>query len=90
MSSLHAIEVTAVVHEYMVISVNDFRLYDKAIDCEIRSSLNEIVRRGRFKGGLIQLRLINLIAGQYSIVLKIAGLGERVHEFKKVDSIEAL
>ena len=85
MLATNAIEITREVHDYLVITVNDQTLSNTMIHCEIRNLKNELIRRGQFKGCIIQMRLVNLTTGEYQIHFSTSTGIECVKTFKKME-----
>jgi hypothetical protein len=79
-SSVH---VTAVVHDFMVIQINDVALASNTVEYSILDKDGLFVRKGHFKGLLIQLRLSNLKDGLYQLQLSTGSDKVLVLPFEK-------
>ncbi len=78
------IHITAEVYDFMFIRVEDPLLEKHSLQYEILTAGGELIRKGIFRGSVIQLRLSHLNEGTYTIVLQYApNTAPFVHSFKK-------
>ncbi|MFY7839275.1 MAG: hypothetical protein ACOVP7_03315 [Lacibacter sp.] len=78
------IHITSEVNDFMFIRVEDPLLEKHSFQYEILTAGGELIRKGVFRGAVIQLRLSHLKDGTYTIVLQYASNKvSLVHSFKK-------
>lgn len=66
------IHITAEVYDFMFIRIEDPLLEKHSLQYEILTTEGELIRKGVFRGAVIQLRLSHLHDGTYTIVLQYA------------------
>lgn len=78
------IHITSEVYDFMFIHIENPLLEKLALQYEILTGEGELIRKGVFRGTIIQLRLSHLLNGAYTIVLKNEeNTVLLVHAFKK-------
>lgn len=83
------IHITAEVYDFMFIRIEDPSLEKHSLQYEILTTEGELIRKGVFRGAVIQLRLSHLHDGTYTIVLQYANNREPiVHTFKKYTPVK--
>lgn len=83
------IHITSEVYDFMFIRIEDPLLEKHSLQYEILTTGGELIRKGVFRGAVIQLRLSHLNDGTYSIVLQYApNVAPFVHSFKKYTPVK--
>lgn len=88
-SDCEKIHITAEVYDFMFIRVEDPVLAKDSLQYEMRTNQGELIRKGVFRGPVIQLRLSHLQDGAYSIILyDLAKNLLLVHSFEKCTPVQ--
>ncbi|RXK59360.1 hypothetical protein ESA94_14595 [Lacibacter luteus] len=78
------IHITSDVYDFMFIRINDSEFNDSSLQYSIQTNDGELIRKGVFRGAVIQLRLSHLADGLYNIVVQCSEeLQPFVYPFKK-------
>lgn len=78
-----SILITPEVYDFMFIKVNDPLLCDDLLEYRISDMAGQQVRKGHFRGVVIQLRLTHLEDGAYRITVSTRSEKEVAYEFTK-------
>ncbi len=65
--------ITDVVQDFMFVEINSFVMQNKTFEYKIFSQDEKLIRKGRFEGPMVQLRLSLMQEGKYIFLLYLNG-----------------
>ena len=77
------IHITPEVYDFMFIRIDDPKFQREALQYAIVDTNGQLIRKGLFRGTIIQLRLSHLNAGTYNLSLRSNRHSTTTHQFTK-------
>ena len=82
-SNLSQILITREVYDFMFIQIDDATFHREAVQYAILDNSGQLIKKGMFRGSIVQLRLSNLEEGIYHLSLGSKRKSSATHEFVK-------